>query len=594
MKAGLRRSFVRRLMLLSLLPAILTLPVHSHALTILSGPSLTTNTTAPLASLLQLITDVPSKISVSVNAGTNTWHRNFRDYSTAHSIPLLGFKPSRTNAITITAFDKNGNEITAPQPLTFITGPLPADFPTIVLFQSKPDKMEPGYTLFRGQNNGNNKGYLTIVDNAAEVVWYSGINSSLDVRQLPNGDLWIPLITSIVEINMLGQTTKTLSLPSGKPYNHECFPTDHGTILYLSDATRVVTNFPTSSTNPNAPRQTTNVWHQPVIELAASNATVINTWLPIDMIDPTRIDYLTFSASSTFGKDWSHANAITEDPRDDSLIVSLRHQDAVIKFSRATGKLKWILGNHANWGPQFQPYLLNPVGEPFEWQYGQHAPKITPQGTLLLFDDGNFRASPFDTSLPDSQNYSRAVEYQIDEERMEVSQVWQYGASPAPSIYSVSRGDAEWLNESGNVLLTFADVAYMNGATPSSFAPAAHAVRIVEVTHDAVPEVVFDFALFDFNNTSSTYKGYACYRGNRIRDLYPPLPVNDLNVRYANGQAVLHFSGDELRLYVIQASTDLVHWDKIGTANSDGNGNFNYDDELSGGSQTYYYRVITQ
>ncbi|EEF58996.1 aryl-sulfate sulfotransferase [Pedosphaera parvula] len=576
--------------------AILTVSTSLQALTIVSPPSFTSAVNAPLAGTLQLTTDQPSRISVSVNEGTNTWTKNFYDYSTVHSMPLLGFKANRTNVITVTVKDRLGNEATAANPLTFITAPLPSDFPTINLLQSNPEKMEPGYTLFRPVNNNDSKGYLTIVNSAAEVVWYSGATSSLDVRQLSNGDLWVPLLTSINEINMLGQTVKTWTLPAGKPYNHESYLTDHGTILYLSDATRVVTSFPTSATITNALTKTTNVWHQPVIELWATNAALANIWQPIDILDPRRISYLTFSSpASAYGVDWMHANAITEDPRDNSLIVSLRHQNAVVKFSRATGQLKWILGTHDNWGPEFQPYLLTPVGEPFEWQYGQHATKITPQGTLLLFDDGNFRGSPFATPpLPDSQNYSRAVEYQIDEERMEVSQVWEYGASPATPIYSVSRGDTEWMNQSGNVLITYADTAYVNNLPCSQYSTNAHMARIQEVTHDAVPEVVFDFAVFDYGNTSSTYKGYACYRANRIRDLYPTKPVTDLSVQYVNSQAQLRFSGDEARLYYISTSTDLVNWTTLGTANSDGEGNFTYLHEQSPDDPFHYYRVLTQ
>jgi hypothetical protein len=49
-----------------------------------------------------------------------------------------------------------------------------------------------------------------------------------------------------------------------------------GTIFYLSDASRVATNFPTSATHPNAPKRTTNVWHNPVVEIAASNSALIN------------------------------------------------------------------------------------------------------------------------------------------------------------------------------------------------------------------------------------------------------------------------------------------------------------------------------
>jgi hypothetical protein len=177
---------------------------------------------------------------------------------------------------------------------------------------------------------------------------------------------------------------------------------------------------------------------------------------------------------------------------------------------------------------------------------------------------------------------------------MEVSQVWEYGASPATPIYAVSRGDAEWLNQSGNVLIAYADTSYVNGLPCSQYSANAHMARIQEVTHDAVPEVVFDFAVFDYGNTSSTYKGYACYRANRIRDLYPTKPVTDLSVQFIDGQAKLEFSGDEARLYSIEASTDLVHWDNLGTANSDGNGNFTYQHEPSSEDPIHYYRVLTQ
>ena len=87
----------------------------------------------------------------------------------------------------------------------------------------------------------------------------------------------------------------------------------------------------------------------------------------------------------------------------------------------------WILGNHSNWAAEFQPYLLTPVG-PLEWPYHQHAPTITAEGTILLFDNGNDRASPFDgvPRMELSESYSRAVEYAIDEDSMEVTQVWEF------------------------------------------------------------------------------------------------------------------------------------------------------------------------
>src|SRR6266496_176650 len=151
-KMILDRLWMRRLSGFPALAAQLTVSISCAALTISSGPSFTPAANAPLAGTLALTTDEPSRVSVAVSDGTNTWERTFYDYRTAHSFPLLGFKPARTNQITVTVHDKSRNELTAPQPAVFITPALPGDFPRSVLLKSVPDKMEPGYTLFRIQN----------------------------------------------------------------------------------------------------------------------------------------------------------------------------------------------------------------------------------------------------------------------------------------------------------------------------------------------------------------------------------------------------------------------------------------------------------
>ena len=96
------------------------------------------------ARLKSSATDHPSRVSVSVSDGTNTWERRFYEYSTTHSFPLLGFKPNRTNEITVTVRDRYENEDTAAQPLIFTTGPLPSDFPTIVLLKSERSNTSSG------------------------------------------------------------------------------------------------------------------------------------------------------------------------------------------------------------------------------------------------------------------------------------------------------------------------------------------------------------------------------------------------------------------------------------------------------------------
>jgi arylsulfate sulfotransferase len=567
---------------------------HASAVTVTAPLVFTKSTKAPLAGTLEVKTDLPSRVTVSVDDGFSTWERAFFDYGTDHLIPLFGFKPNRTNAITVTLFDVSQNEFTDDASVTFLTSPLPANFPVINILVRKPELMEPGYNLFRTVVNPQ-LGYIMIVDNTGEVVWYSSITSGSEVRQLPNGHLLMVLPNNINEVDLLGNTVKSWTIPNNLVIDtHDAFFTDHGSILYLNDASRSVPNYPTSATDPNAPKTTANLQYDNLVEMSATNSSLLNKWPLIDLLDPYRISYLTFTQTSQ-GYDTEHGNAVIEDPRDGSIIVSLRNQNAVICFTR-DGRLKWILGPHENWGPEFQPYLLTPVGQPFEWNYGQHAPRFTPQGTLLVYDDGNFRASPFDASIPDSANYSRAVEYKIDEQKMEVSQVWEYGQNVPEQLYTGSVGLADWLPQTGNILVNFGNVSYVNHQHPSPFSARASMARIKEVTHEPAPEVVFDMAIFDYNNQSPTYNGNWVYRCYRIPDLYPhqPVPVGDLNVEIENGIALLQFAADPLRDYAIESSPDLTHWSEVATPQPDENGSYSFEDAPLEPGENRFYRVITE
>ncbi len=121
-------------------------------------------------------------------------------------------------------------------------------------------------------------------------------------------------------------------------------------------------------------------------------------------------------------------------------------------------------------------------------------------------------------------------------------------------------------------------------------------VRIKEVSHDPVPEVVFDLAFFDPNNTNPNYKGYFCYRSDRISDLYPhlPQPVADLSIQFGNGAPLLTFSGDPVRSYTVQASDNLLQWTDMGSAALDETGYFVFVDSNANDFAARYYRVLTQ
>ncbi len=611
----LQISMVRWIAVCAIMVWSLTFSPRSLAITILSGPTFTPAPGAPLAGVLQLTTDVPGRVSVLVSGGTNVWERDFYTFATSNSVPLYGFQPGQTNLILVTVYDQNYNSVTAPQLLTFVTAPLPSDFAQITLLTNVPSQVEPGDTLFTFYNRADYNGYMTIVNPSGQVIWYHQTlqNLDIDAEQLPDGNLFIyeePPANRFLEMNLLGQIVQTNLPAAGYPVNvHGGVITSRGTILYISDVPVSVPNFPTllpsQSDSTNPPLASVTVDNNPIVEMSMTNGALLNVWSPIDQLDPTRVTYITGDFPNAYGLDTYHANAVVDDTNDDSIIVSQRDENTIYKFSRATGKLIWILAPHDNgvapdagWSTNCLPYLLTPTGSNFfQWSYGQHAPSLTPQGTLMVLDDGEYRATPFEPALPDQDNYSRAVEYSIDETNMTISQVWDsydQGMGGGDRLWTFIMGNALWQPQTRTVLTTYAWVNYTNGVDVET--NGATMARIVEYTHDPVPQVVWDLSLWNYNGPMPLNGGYYVYRSYRIPDLYahPAEPVANIQVSQQDQTFYLGFTADPTFSYVIQASTDLQNWTTIGSAiEEDDTGDFGFDDLTASQYADRFYRVVT-
>ncbi len=476
------------------------------------------NASTPLAGLLELATSELSRVTVTLSDGAEQYTHDYENFSLEHSLPVLGFKPDRSYTVTVQVFDIDGLELIEPSVFQVTTNPLPVGFPPIIV-TSTPELMEPGVTLFEVAN------YLVAVDEEGEVCWYHFIqfpSGSLDrdVRRMKNGNLLLMLARfRIVEIDMLGNTVN-LWHPSGSTdgdpgsipvdtlaFHHEVFEMESGNLLTMSVEFRSFFEYPTT-VFPFGPLDFAIVVGDVIVEFTP-DGTIVNEWSILDMLDPFRLNYSSLLGlydnlfETVFGEtadteDWSHGNAVIHDPSDDSIITSYRHQDAVVKFSRQTGEIIWILGPHENWDQQeFGQYLLTPQSEhEFFFPYHQHAPDITDEGTIMIFDNGNNRASPPDPILPDSDNFSRAVEYQINEETNEIDIVWEYGQFEEETIYTFFIGDADYLPLTGNALITF------GGTQPA---------RLIEVTRTTPAQKVFDLSL----------PGNFSYRSERLHTLYP-------------------------------------------------------------------------
>ena len=531
-------------------------PVDDDPPGIVSGPTVALSQDAPLAALLRLTTDEPAEVTVDVTSNsveTSSVTDTSRDFSvhsdgftTEHAITLLGFHPAASYVIRVTLTDEAGNDTVLDDALGVTTAPLPVGFPPIHV-ESTPELMEPGVTLFPVRASGANLAFGSVfvaVDESGEVVWYRRFDSIGygDIRRISNGDLlFIRDDATITEINMLGDivrewhtTRKQDPAPGSIPVNvpvfhHEVFEMDNGDFLVLSIDLREFENYPTSDSDPAAPLGTAVLAGDMVVEFSPADGAVVNEWRLLNLLDPYRIGYdslgpfwnTVFPEIEGGVKDWGHANAVIQDPSDDSIIVSLRHQDAVVKFSRQTGQIIWILGTHNNWDPvRFGSFLLNPVGDPFLFQYHQHAPEVTEAGTILLYDNGNYKATPFDVKLPATENFSRAAEFSINEDTKQVTQVWEFGEFDDPVRYAPFIGDADMQPLTGNVLITHGGVTTdAEGLPTDNIFAAKTSVYIIEVTHTTPGEKVFELSIVD--PTPETANGWTTYRAERLPSLYP-------------------------------------------------------------------------
>lgn len=470
-------------------------------LAFVDGPTITLGPPAPLTGKLVVSTNRPTHVTIAVTDPARSFTIDLPELAAEHTLPVLGLRAATTHAVTVTVTDENGASLTA-APIDVTTEPLPADFPGVTTNRVVPAQIEPGVTL-TGLGH-----YILAVDDDGNAVFYIDTpRIASDIRQLPNGNLLISYrdMTGGAELDVFGNVVRrwyTANTSAGLPgdiavtadsFHHEFGMLPDGKLYALGSENRTFAGYPTSETDPT-PQTSPQAVVGDVVHVFEPDGTPVHSWSLFDIVDPYRLGYDSFGNywSSFYAPssvlDWSHANAIVPDPSDGGYLVSLRHQDAVIKLD-ASGALQWILGNHDNWTSAFAPYLLTPVGTPFEWQYHQHGPKLLPNGHIVLFDNGNYRVSPPAPIPPTS--YSRAVEYAVDPATHEVQQVWEYDADQA--LFAFATGEVDIGPVTGNIIVTF-----------------GYARRIVEVTHTTPPTVVFQLFASD-----------VIYRSERLRSLYP-------------------------------------------------------------------------
>ena len=469
----------------------------------------------PLSALILFETKKPSRINVIIRGDDkySTFSYSSDEFVTSHQIPILGLYAGRNNAVILKSSDNSGRTETSI--VSIATEPLPPDFQTYKLISSKPEKMEKGVTLCIACFE---RSYTCILDCRGLVRGYlfnRRMAHGTSIIRLTNGNFLatgdeykqIPYnMTSLWEFNWLGKVFREYEIPNA--VHHGISELPNGDILCVSNARNMFER---------------GTREDVAIIIDRKTGTVKKEYDFRAILDEKRNPYHHFhpDIKNMPNIDWMHMNAALWDKRDGGIIVSSPMQSMLVKIDSATSGIKWILGPHEGYEGRFaylKKYLLTPVGKGFEWQWCQHKPMILPRRDdnpaaldILLLDNGQSKSFTKAGSISPQKNYSRGVQYRIDENKMTIRQIWQYGKERGTECYTTFLGSADYLPASRNRLIAFGG-QLRDGGVPTDeivsgvLGQTGIESRIVEVSESG--EVVFEVSAKGnkYSSSAETYQ----------------------------------------------------------------------------------------
>ena len=546
-------------------PTFLTAPVVS------GNP----NPRAPMVGILRFRPSERVTTIVDIDDGSRKRRVTFGpDQDPSRGLPLLGVRPGKLHRIHVTVKNANGQSSQAPGTLTWSSPALPSGpygFPPIDVRISKPELMEPGHTMISARRRIIGRaidhdrtqqdfytawGVILTLDERGDVTWfYTPERRPSGIQRLANGNiLYNAEDASSTEVDMLGNVVRRFyakdrvqgPLPGATPLDarslhHLPKEMPNGNFLLFTAESRRIENSYLNEFDPSLPRGPRDVVGDVIVEIDRQTGARKWSWSTFDHLPIDRIGYTEGTYWWTRGFpgsfDWTHGNGLYYDARDDSVIAGFKFMDAIIKIDRKSGTIKWILGEPTDWGA-LNDRVLRPVGgSEFRWPWRMHNPRLTPAGTIVVFDNGSHQSRPPRPVKGVDEVFSRGVEYEVDEKLMTVRQVWQSDHRlDEDSCHAPFMGDAWRLPKTQNMLVIYgacmttkpgvqaarqgakvvlSDSLMSTKQIPANLLP-FHA-RVVEYTRKAEREVVFDVRLQDPLGVLQ----WQVFGGEKLRSLYP-------------------------------------------------------------------------
>jgi hypothetical protein len=362
--------------------------------------------------------------------------------------------------------------------LTCTTGTPPATSPVQVSGSGTP---QPGIEMWNTLVP-QNVAQAFATDLQGNVIWtYTYNATSLDALQgiqlLPDGDMLmvisylssitvgaVPnLVNEIREVDLAGNTVRSLTMDAlnmklaasslrdtdGNAYQLKSF--HHSVVVLPNGHWMLLTDYTRNYTNLTGLPGSTTVTGDALIDVD-QNMNPVWAWNSFDHLDINRHP-MNFP-------DWTHSNDVLYSSDDHNLLLSMRHQNWIIKIEYldglGSGKVLWRLGEGGD-------FKLIGGTDPTDWFYAQHGMSyLTPNTTgvfrLGLMDNGNDRVFPSGPVLckpnphPSATCYSTMPVLELNESNMTATLAAHY--VPPPSYFSFFGGNVDHL-ANGDVQVNF-------------------------------------------------------------------------------------------------------------------------------------------
>ncbi len=383
-------------------------------------------------------TDEPATSRVEFgHGGELRWFVGDDILVTQHEVRVWGLRPFRSHVLQAVSVDAGGVEGRS-QRFGYHTADLPFPRAHFEVTTLREDLVQPGWTAMNMHVGSVFAPTVAVfVDMEGDVVWYHALGPDVttgDIEVTLQPEQTVLIGGSLapgyapLEVDLRGEVVW-----QGPPQPAAMLATDafHHTFQRLAEGHYLTMRYDFDS----------GMLRDVLVELDADGEELWR-WRAEDHIPEVQEMHI-------------HGNMVQVDLDADAAWFHSHQLHTLYRIDRASGEVAWELGEDRD---------FTVVGEhPDPWFKYAHGPEILPDGHLLLYDNGG----------GDEREYSRVMEYALDEQAMTVEPVWEYpGDLAEDEWYTIAWGDADRL-DNRNVLVTAGSLATWDSTS-----------RVFEVTDD--------------------------------------------------------------------------------------------------------------